>query len=541
MNFSTKEDGTAQAKVSSDVPQKTITESKIAIIEDYFTHVERVLENAITEEDERDVTALSPLVLLFGPPGVGKTASIKQVSEDLKEVYKDFKEEGSINKDVTFEVKTFSLASASSSDVLGVPYLKREKDENGKETDTVDIAINKEFTEAIDRIDKALKEGKEHFVIFFFDEITNVTYPEVLNFLMKFVDEGILVNKRLPDDVRQHILLAAAGNTMENSELAQFNKLPDPIMRRASAIIKVVFSSEEFLQWAKSKLHPYVWGFLDQFPQYSYITLQNEQSDNKTQITPSKWFDVSKFLFETQNESANKKWTTIERALKRIDPNMRAKVLKQEDFTKITLETKLGNTIGNLFNNYLQYAIHIPSISKLVKEGIAAVPPFAKMDAKGKEQGKEVQLNFGIFAAFIASLQGNIEKSIDTLRKKPDDDQSIKKINALYDILAKMIIADFKQTKQNKGQDPEKEKQDINNNLTYFVNVESAAGFISPLFELLFQNESNSFVKGKLDPKVLSSLYESMRVLVEFDEDMFIKVSNLLGARESASAEMERG
>jgi nucleoside-triphosphatase THEP1 len=537
MNFSTKKDGTTVVEVPSVIPDGTITDAKVAIIETYFTHVEKVLRNAITEKDIINVTSLSPFVVLLGPPGVGKTASINQIALDLNEIYSDFKKEGVINKDVTFEAVTFSLGSANSTDVLGVPYLSREQDESGKEVPKVKIATNEIFTDAIERIDKALKEGKEHFVIFFFDEITNVTYNEVTNFLMKFIDEGILVNKRLPDDVRKHILIAAAGNTMENSDLAQSNKLSDPIMRRASIVIKIIFTPEGFVQWSKGSLHPYVWGFLDQFPRYVYVTLQNQQE--KMQITPSKWFDVSDFVTEKQNEIESNKWAIKARTLKRVDPNLRGKDLEREDSITITLKNKLGSTLGTLFKDYLQYARHIPSISELVEKGISVVPPFAKMDAKGKEHDKDVQLNFGLLAAFMSSLQSNIETSIDILRKNPTDQESIKKINKLYNILADMIMADFQQTNQDKGQKSEREKQNANKEFKYFINTETTVGLILPMLELLFQNEANSFVVKQqlLSPQIYDYLTKSMQVLYNFDKATFTKVSNLIRERESSEAE----
>jgi hypothetical protein len=364
---------------------------------------------------------------------------------------------------------------------------------------------------------------------------------------MKFTDEGILVNKRLPDHIKQHVLLAAAGNTIENSELAQFSKLPSPIMRRSSIIIDVTFSPNDFLRWSKSKLHPYVWGFLEQFPHYAYITLQNKQSDSKMEITLSKWFDVSATISGIQDET-DEDWQIYEETLKELDPNMRETNLDQTSIVSDTLKATLGDMLGILFDNYLQYAQKLPSISELVEKGISVVPYFAKMDAKGKEHDKDVQLNFGLLAAFLTSLQSNIETSIDTLRKNSEDQQSInsevqqsiKKINALYDVLAKMIVADFKQINQNKSQNSEREKQDTNKEFKYFVNTETAVGLILPLLELLFQKESNSFViDSVLSQDIYSSLVEAMQLLYDFDQVTFAKVSNLM--RERESTEPERG
>jgi len=164
-------------------------------------------------ETQQQVKGRRLSVILLGPPGVGKTVSVREAANVIAQklgvpLVEDGRGEG-------FHFLAFSVLHLDPVDFSGVPR------------DAGDVVSYK----PIDIFEKLLKPDARG--ILFLDEFTLDDRADRRAALLKLIDEGYLGYRRLPSGV----MIVLAGNTVEWSQLAQ--ELDEPLRRGRARIIFV--------------------------------------------------------------------------------------------------------------------------------------------------------------------------------------------------------------------------------------------------------------------------------------------------------------
>ncbi|MEM1801318.1 MAG: ATP-binding protein [Desulfurococcaceae archaeon] len=229
----------------------------------------------------QEVTGERVTVILLGPPGVGKTVTVRKVAETIaRESGRKFMELGTedvenIDVENSFLFLAFSILHADPVDFMGIPR-------PGNGNNSVKYYLP-------DILDVLTKKGAKGIVLI--DEFTLDSREDRRAALLKLVDEGYLGYRKISSGV----LIVLAGNTTKWSDAA--NTLDEP-MRRGRAIIVFVKppSVEAWIEWMNRNYQNWdrrIGAFLLLYPQ-EFFTSKDEDDDGYTAInSPRNWTRLS--------------------------------------------------------------------------------------------------------------------------------------------------------------------------------------------------------------------------------------------------------
>ena len=204
-------------------------------------------------------------MVVFGPPGVGKTAVVSQVADEL-----------GIN------FVSYSITHHTRQSALGLPFISTEVFD-GREYHVADYTMS----EIIAAVHRARKETGVDEGILFLDEVNCVSEtlaPAMLQFL-QFKTFGM---HRLPDGW----VIVCAGNPPEYNRAAREF---DPAILDRIKRIDVDANLEVWQEYAVSHgIHPAVTTFLDAKPASFYIVRAGVSAPRL--VTARGWEDLSRIL-----------------------------------------------------------------------------------------------------------------------------------------------------------------------------------------------------------------------------------------------------
>ncbi len=204
-------------------------------------------------------------IIMFGPPGVGKTAIASQIADEL-----------GIN------FVAYSITHHTRQSALGLPYITTDEFD-GREQRVSDYTMS----EIIASVHRAAKESGVAQGILFLDEVNCVSEtlaPAMLQFL-QFKTFGM---HRLPDGW----VIVCAGNPPEYNRAAR--EFDPALLDR----IKRIEVDPDISVWqsyaASAGVHPAITTFLDAKPSLFYLVRQDVRGPHL--VTARGWEDLSRML-----------------------------------------------------------------------------------------------------------------------------------------------------------------------------------------------------------------------------------------------------
>lgn len=252
-------------------------------------------------------------VFLWGPPGIGKSSVVNQVSKELGFGFLDVR-----------------LSQMSIGDIAGIPYLK--------EADNTKIMTwaEPEFL----RKTRELAE-KNGGAILLLDEM-NSALPVVLASAYQLILDRKIGQFEVPDNV----IIIAAGNN--DSDKGVTFKMPTPLLNRFIHL-NVNVDFDDFNDYAISKdFHYLVLGYLNE--NKNDLFKFDPKSAEKSFPTPRSWEFVSDILFAFSDE--------------------KGLVNVNSDELQITIAGAIGSGISNKFINYVNKYGKMPKVDDIIKGNI---------------------------------------------------------------------------------------------------------------------------------------------------------------------------
>lgn len=222
----------------------------------------------ITPKELKDLLCLlekmdnPPALMVYGPPGVGKTSIIKEFAEDPSRDY---------------ELRVKHLSRMDPADLSGLPKVSKDN-------------IYAEFMPI-----SLFKPTQKKRLVIFFDEL-NTAMPQVLNAALDIILEKKADSETFSKaaDLGEKTIILAAGNLGPEEDGTQTEELSMAVKTR---MVQVRLKTDigQWRKWAEEKkLHPSVIGYLDSEEKLiDYKALKNME---KQAPTPRGWEKLSQMI-----------------------------------------------------------------------------------------------------------------------------------------------------------------------------------------------------------------------------------------------------
>lgn len=204
-------------------------------------------------------------VLLIGPPGVGKTQIMEQISQECR-----------------IGLVAYTITHHTRQSAIGLPYLQ-EKIFNGKRMTVTEYTMSEIVASIYDKIENTgLREG-----ILFIDEI-NCVSETLAPAMLQFLQCKTFGNHKIPEGW----IIVAAGNPPEyNKSVREFDIVT---LDR----IKMIHVEPDFGVWKeyaqKAEIHPAILSYLE-VKQQNFCQIETTV-DGKRFSTPRGWEDLSRLI-----------------------------------------------------------------------------------------------------------------------------------------------------------------------------------------------------------------------------------------------------
>lgn len=233
----------------NNVPTMDITEIVNTLSESYISYI----ENGIKFSE-------FPSIMLWGAPGVGKSQSVRQIAENIK---------NKTGKEVN--IVDVRLLLFNPIDLRGIPTTDKNK-ENA-------IWLKPKIFE--------MDDSDEVINILFLDEISSCT-PAVQAAAYQITLDRTIGEHKLPDNC----IVIAAGNRMNDKSVV--SKMPKALANRLMHI-EVDIDIDSWIKWAKeNKLNKIVIRFIED--NKKCLMVDNQYNEKLAYATPRTWEMVSKIL-----------------------------------------------------------------------------------------------------------------------------------------------------------------------------------------------------------------------------------------------------
>lgn len=211
-----------------------------------------------------------PSVMLWGPPGVGKSQSIREIAKEIEE---------KTNKKVN--ITDVRLLLFNPIDLRGIPTANEDK--------TLAVWLKPKIFE--------MDESADVVNILFLDEISACP-QSVQAAAYQITLDRMIGEHKLPDNC----IVVAAGNRVSDRSVA--SKMPRALANRLMHI-EVSIDFDSWFEWAKENgINEMVLKFLENNKKYLMRYLP--ESDDVAYATPRTWEMVSKVLNNVLDPTANK-------------------------------------------------------------------------------------------------------------------------------------------------------------------------------------------------------------------------------------------
>ena len=204
-------------------------------------------------------------VLLIGPPGVGKTQIMEQISQECQ-----------------IGLVAYTITHHTRQSAIGLPFIEK-KQYGGREYSVTEYTMSEIVASVYDKIEQSgMPEG-----ILFIDEI-NCVSETLAPTMLQFLQGKSFGNHRIPEGW----IIVAAGNPPEyNKSVRDF----DIVTLDRIRMIQVEPSLEVWKEYAeKVNIHPAVRSYLDVRKQY-FCQIETTV-DGKLFATPRGWEDLSQLI-----------------------------------------------------------------------------------------------------------------------------------------------------------------------------------------------------------------------------------------------------
>ncbi len=216
-------------------------------------------------------------VFLMGPPGIGKTAIMEQIAEDMQ-----------------VGLLSYSMTHHTRQSALGLPFIER-KNYGGKEYAVSEYTMSEIIASIYDLMEETgIKEG-----ILFLDEINCVS--ETLSpIMLQFLQYKVFGKHKVPDGW----IVVTAGNPPEyNDSVREFDMVTWDRLKR----IDVEASFDVWKDYAyKIGIHPAIMTYLEIKKEHFYVV--ENSIKGKSFVTARAWDDLSQmiYLYEKNNIKVDK-------------------------------------------------------------------------------------------------------------------------------------------------------------------------------------------------------------------------------------------
>lgn len=204
-------------------------------------------------------------VLLMGPPGIGKTQIMEQIS-----------------KECNIGLVAYTITHHTRQSAIGLPFIK-EKEYGGKTYSVTEYTMSEIIAAVYDKIEQTgMKEG-----ILFIDEI-NCVSETLAPTMLQFLQCKTFGNQKVPEGW----MIVAAGNPPEyNKSVREFDVVTLDRIKK----IDVEADYEVWKEYAyKTGIHPAILAYLEIKKDYFYR--METTVDGKAFVTARGWEDLSRLI-----------------------------------------------------------------------------------------------------------------------------------------------------------------------------------------------------------------------------------------------------
>ncbi len=230
------------------------------------------IKNAVTAYLTRDAygrltipTQRQRPVFLMGPPGIGKTAIVEQIAQEMG-----------------LPLVSYSMTHHTRQSALGLPFI-REREFDGQSFRVSEYTMSEIIAAVYDKMEQTgQREG-----ILFLDEI-NCVSETLAPSMLQFLQYKVFGQHRVPEGW----IVVTAGNPPEyNQSVREFDVVTWDRLKR----INVEADFDTWRNWAVEQgVHPAVLSYLD-IRKTDFYLLETT-ADGRSFVTPRGWVDLSDML-----------------------------------------------------------------------------------------------------------------------------------------------------------------------------------------------------------------------------------------------------
>ena len=252
---------------------------------DYIENTVRLYLKKDEFEEYRILVVRQRPIFLLGAPGIGKTAVMEQIAQDL-----------------SIALVSYSMTHHTRQSALGLPFISH-KEYKGLSYDVSEYTMSEIIASIYEVMEKTgIEEG-----ILFLDEI-NCVSETLAPSMLQFLQYKVFGRHRVPDGW----VIVTAGNPPEyNKSVREF----DVVTMDRLKVLSVEADYKVWKEYGQAKgLHPSILNFLELKKEYFYK--METTVNGRSYVTARGWEDLSEILYLYEEEGMKIDETLIEQYLR---------------------------------------------------------------------------------------------------------------------------------------------------------------------------------------------------------------------------------
>ena len=274
-------------------------------------------------------------VMIWGPPGIGKSDIVRQLADDLSPV----DDQGEFIEDERVPVYDVRLLLMEPTDLRGIPY--RDPEENVMKWSEPTCLPPQKFKVVDQKTQEKVVIKNKNRSILFLDELTAAP-PSVQGAAYQLILDRKIGDYSLPEGC----IIVAAGNRMSDKGVSF--KMPTPLRNRFSHF-EMTHNYEEWLEWAiGKKVHPEIIGFIAEKKNNGLFNFDPNSADCERGFpTPRSW----KFL-------SDYRWA--------MDDQLTPDNIESDSLYRKIVIGCIGSGAASVFIGYREYAKDLPKVEDVL-------------------------------------------------------------------------------------------------------------------------------------------------------------------------------